>query len=144
MRTQAEDVDRLTRYAGLVSTRQEVQFEMPAKDRVLRRSSDSGEFTLSLSYDDAVFSIELFGELDLTAAPELEAVIQRAEGSKAREIVVDLSGLEFIDSSGIAVLIAAARRSRSNEGRLRFLRGTGQVEQVMSLCGLHERLPFLD
>jgi anti-sigma B factor antagonist len=100
--------------------------------------------SFSLSYDGDVFLIELFGELDLATAPELEEVIARAETTDARQIVVDLSGLEFIDSTGISLLITTAQRSSMNDGRLRLLRGTGQVDRVMALCRLHGRLPFAD
>ena len=117
---------------------------MTSTDRIRRSSPEGGELTLSLTYDESLFSIELFGELDLATVPELDSVLARAESTDAKEIVVDLSGLEFVDSTGIALLVKAARRSRMNGGRLRLLRGTGQVERVMTLCRLHERLPFAD
>jgi anti-sigma B factor antagonist len=98
----------------------------------------------SLAYDDTLFVIELFGELDLAGAPKLEQVIARAEETSAVTIIVDLSALHFIDSSGIRVLMTASKRSRAGTDRLRFLRGTGQVMHAIELCGLDERLPFLD
>jgi anti-sigma B factor antagonist len=117
---------------------------MASLDRIPERPSPQDTMSLSLSYDGDVFLIELFGELDLASAPELEQVIARAEATDAREIVVDLSGLEFIDSTGISLLIRTARRSSMDAGRLRLLRGTGQVERVMALCRLDGRLPFAD
>lgn len=57
---------------------------------------------------------------------------------------VDLSGLTAIDPAGITALLRATRRSRMVGTRLRFLRGSGQVAWVLGLCGLHDRLPFLD
>jgi anti-sigma B factor antagonist len=98
--------------------------------------------TFSVTADETVYLIEPTGELDLATAPALEAEIERADRSSVREIIIDLSGLESIDSTGIWVLIRAARRSRMSGDRLRFLRGTGQIERVMVLCRLHERLPF--
>ncbi len=106
--------------------------------------SGQSRLTLSLYYDQDDYVIEAFGELDLAGAPELQEVIERAEATDARRIVLDLSGLEFIDSTGISLLIRAARRSSMNANRLRLLRGAGQVERVMTLCRLHERLPFAD
>jgi anti-anti-sigma factor len=115
---------------------------MATKDRIVRDSSDGGELTLSLSYDESVFLIELYGELDLASAPELEQVIERAEDTDAAEILIDLSGLKFIDSTGISLLTTAS--ARSSDGRLKLLRATGQVERVLKLCGLDEKLPFID
>jgi anti-sigma B factor antagonist len=111
------------------------------------RSTESGReehFALSLSFDEAVFCIELFGELDLASAPQVEHALARAEETSAETIVLDLSALHFIDSSGIRVLLAASERSRRDSNRLRFLRGTAQVEKTLALCGLDDRLPFLD
>jgi anti-sigma B factor antagonist len=105
---------------------------------------DDELFSISLSFNGAVFAIELFGELDMAGAPELEQAIARAEETDAVTILVDLSALQFIDSSGIKVLLAESRRSTAATNRLHFLRGTGQVEKTLELCGLTERLPFLD
>jgi anti-anti-sigma factor len=105
---------------------------------------DDEHFQLSLTYDDSLFLIELFGELDLAGAPELERAIARAEETSAVTIIVDLSALHFMDSSGIRVLLTASKRSRAGTDRLRFLRGEGQVRRALELCGVEERLPFLD
>jgi anti-anti-sigma factor len=59
-------------------------------------------------------------------------------------ILVDLSALQFIDSSGIRVLLDASRRSSVGTDRIRLLRGTGQVERALALCGVRDRLPFVD
>ncbi len=108
------------------------------------RPLDDEAFSVSLSNDDSLFVIELFGELDLATAPELQQVIARAEESSAVRILVDLSGLHFLDSSGISVLIGESRRSQAGTDRLRFLRAAGQAERTLALCGLDDRLPFAD
>ncbi len=105
---------------------------------------DDELFSVTLSFNGAVFAIELFGELDLASAPELEKAIARAEETDAVTILVDLSALQFIDSNGIKVLLAESRRSTAATNRLHFLRGTGQVEETLATCGLADRLPFLD
>jgi anti-anti-sigma factor len=99
---------------------------------------------VSVSFDGSVFVIELFGELDLRKVPELESVISEAEKSSAQTVLIDLSSLEFIDSSGLQVLVSAAERSRAGGTRVCFLRGGGQVGRVLELCGLGEFLHYLD
>lgn len=101
-------------------------------------------FGVSLWFDESLFVIELYGELDLATAPEVEGAIARAEETSAVTILVDLSGLAFIDSTGVRVLLTASRRSRAGNDRLRFLRGGGQIERTFALCGLDRRLPFVD
>jgi anti-sigma B factor antagonist len=113
-------------------------------DNVNREQQGRREFSLSLAYDGSVFTIELFGELDLAATQELAATLERAERTPARQIVIDLSGLDYIDSSGLNLLIRATRRSRMNSDRLRLLRGGGQVARTFKLCRLDDRLPFAD
>jgi anti-sigma B factor antagonist len=62
--------------------------------------------------------IALSGELGLASADELDAVIRNAEETDVGRIVVDLSGVSFIDSTGLGVLLRAKSRS---DGRLRYI-----------------------
>ncbi len=86
--------------------------------------------------------IELVGELDLDGAPRLEEELRRAEASDVGSIVVDLGKLEFIDSTGIRLLVMASERS--SEGRFSLLRGPKQVHRVFEITDLADRLPFVD
>ena len=86
--------------------------------------------------------IELIGELDLDGAPRLEEALREAEAGDAASIVVDLGALEFIDSTGLRLLVMAAERC--NEGRFSLLRGPKQVHRVFEITDLVDRLPFAD
>ena len=86
--------------------------------------------------------IELIGELDLDGAPRLEEELRRVESSDADAIVVDLGELQFIDSTGIRLLVMAAERSQ--EGRFSLLRGPQQVHRIFEITDLADRLPFAD
>ena len=68
--------------------------------------------------------------------------LERAEASDARQIVLDLSGLTFIDSSGVRMIVCANLRSRQDGDRLRLIRGGARVQRVFELTGVLERLPF--
>ena len=57
-------------------------------------------------------------------------------------MTLDLTGIEFMDCSGIRVLVEADRRSRRDGGRLSLRRGVGQVDRVIRLTGVDEILPF--
>jgi len=57
--------------------------------------------------------------------------------------VIDLSGLTFLDSVGIRLLVEADARSRSNGSRLQLIPGGDQVHRILQLCGLEESLPFV-
>jgi anti-sigma B factor antagonist len=88
--------------------------------------------------------IALTGELDIDGAQRVRDELRRAEASDALEIVLDLSALRFIDSSGIHLIVEADARSRSNGNRLRLIRGPKHVHRVFVMTDLAERLPFRD
>ena len=78
-----------------------------------------------------LYVIELYGELALDHAGRPDAL-------------VDLSGLNFIDSSGLRVLYVACARNRENGNRLRLLRGSSSVDRVIKLTQMDSVLPFAD
>ena len=82
------------------------------------------------------------GELDLDGVDRVTEELERAEASDARQIVLDLSGLTFIDSSGVRMIVCADLRSRPDGKRLRLIRGGAPVQRVFELTGVLERLPF--
>jgi anti-sigma B factor antagonist len=86
--------------------------------------------------------IALDGELDLDGAERVDRELLRAERGDARRIVLDLSALRFIDSTGIRLILAADARSRSDGDRLVLIRGPRAVQRVFELTGIAERLPF--
>ena len=80
------------------------------------------------------------GELDIAGAPELEETLSLAMASDAKAIVVDLRGLEFLDSTGLRTL-AEAHMSEGGE-RISFVPGNDHVQGVLRLSGLIDTLPF--
>jgi anti-sigma B factor antagonist len=90
-----------------------------------------------------MYLIELFGELDLAGADLASEHLERAVASDCKELVVDLTGLDFIDSTGLGVLVRTNRQAGS-ASRLRLLGASGAVARVVALTGLDEVLPFAD
>jgi anti-sigma B factor antagonist len=102
----------------------------------------SFDTTLS-SAGDAV--IALAGELDLSGAPALDEEITRlAAEDGVRRIVLDLRGLQFLDSSGLRVVALAARRLEAAGRALTLVRGSETVQRVFEITGMGERLDFVD
>jgi anti-sigma B factor antagonist len=91
-----------------------------------------------------LYVIELYGELDLAGTEVAAEELLAAHRTDVAEIIVDLSGLDFIDSSGLRVLVESLNRDRQNGNRLRFLRGPESVQRVMELTCLDAVLPFAD
>jgi anti-sigma B factor antagonist len=88
--------------------------------------------------------VRLYGALDMEGAPLLEDRLHSLITDSADPVVVDLTGLEFVDSTGLQALMRAAMLARENGDNLRFRRGSAQVEGVMRLTRVAENLPFVD
>ena len=109
-----------------------------------QRLSAPGEFSVRSRRDGAVDSICLHGEFDLAAADVVEEAIASAERGNARSIVLDLTGVTFMDSSGVRLVLGAAARSRAQSERLSLRRGRPSVQRVFEICGVDGVLPFVD
>ena|SRR5829696_8430788 len=106
---------------------------------------ERGPLSIRTERDPAeVWVIEFYGELDLAGSEVAAKELRRCEQTDVEEIIVDLSGLDFIDSSGLGVLVENYKSDRENGNRLRFLQGPAPIQRVMELTGLDTVLPFAD
>ena len=100
-----------------------------------------GELDIDLEPGDGQILIRVKGEVDLSNAARIEEAINSACGEKpTRPIVLDLCHLEFIDSTGLSVLVQATRRSRENGNRLQVRGAGGQVRRILEIAGVYEWL----
>lgn len=109
------------------------------------REISDGTLRISLRSDESAQTLAVAGELDLANAGTLEAELQRVAEAGAGPIVVDLRELEFIDSTGIAVLVAAHRRLNDESIPVQLIRSKAPaVRRVIQITGLDGELPFAD
>lgn len=80
--------------------------------------------------------IRAVGRLNMVAAPELREVVARAVESGKSRLVVDLAGVEFMDSSGLGALIGALKTTRQAGGDLRIAAPGEQVAMVLRLSNV--------
>jgi anti-sigma B factor antagonist len=120
--------------------------QAPQQDerRRVSRLLELGQMTMLSEREGDVHTIAVAGELDVAGAGRVEQELQRVESTDVVSIVVDLSGLTFVESTGVRLLIEAQARSRADSGRLMLLRGPEDVQRVFELCGVEDRLPFAD
>jgi len=94
------------------------------------------EFKIStIPSDDGTARIVLEGELDLYTAPELKAALTDLSDT-VRRLTVDLSRVEFIDSAGLGILVAAARTMRGRDGSIALVGVDHSVHKVFQVTGL--------
>jgi anti-anti-sigma factor len=89
------------------------------------------------------FHVAPSGELDIATAEQLERELRIAEQSDAETIVLDLSGLTFIDSTGLRVVLEFNERCGGEVDRLRVIAGSTPVERLLDIVGLRGRLPII-
>jgi anti-anti-sigma factor len=82
--------------------------------------------------------VKLCGEVDISNANKLGAELERIVGTGIRRLVVDMSALEFMDSSGIAMLLHAAARVDSISVR----KPSAVVRRIIEATGLESTLPI--
>lgn len=89
--------------------------------------------------------VEVTGDLDLYTGPSLrQALFALADEQPGRRVAVDLSGLRFLDSSGLGVLIAGLKRIRAGGGTLALVGCAGAVLEVLVVTGLDRAFPLHD
>lgn len=85
--------------------------------------------------------VTVAGELDLSTIPVLEKDLLREAGSDG-DVIVDLTGVSFIDSSGIALLIEAFRAGGDSTRLFTVVAAESQVDRVFRLAGIDRVLPL--
>lgn len=107
-------------------------------------TTEQGPLTIRSSRQQDEHVVALYGELDLSGVQAVQDEMRRVEQTDARRIIVDLSALEVMDSSGLRAMLQIYARSRTNGNRVAFLRGGRVVQRLFEITGTESRLPFLD
>ena len=77
------------------------------------------------------------GDIDLCTAPLIGRQVLRVLDGGTKDIVIDLRGVEFLDSIGISVLVGAWRRARSRAADVRLVCPAGRIRTVLDITGLN-------
>jgi anti-sigma B factor antagonist len=88
-------------------------------------------------------SIHPRGALDLAYAYRFDDEIRHAERDASSCLVIDLRGLDFVDSAGISRILAARRRARRAGRRLVLVRGSASVQRFLQIAALTEHFEFV-
>jgi anti-anti-sigma factor len=88
--------------------------------------------------------VALKGELDLSTVGKVQDELSRVEASSPAIVVLDLSNLTFLDSTGLRCLVTADERAREAGRRVVIVRGPEAVQRVFSITRLEDRLEMVD
>lgn len=92
----------------------------------------------------ATVRLALTGELDIAGAARVEQELERIEQTPPPTLVLDLRELEFMDSTGLRLILAADERAREQARRLVLVRGSDTVQRIIAMTRLDERLEIVD
>jgi anti-anti-sigma factor len=86
--------------------------------------------------EDGVAVLAADGRINLVTAPDLRREVQRVVEEGHARVALDLSAVEFIDSSGLGALVSGLKTARTAGGDLRLAAATDQVTSVLRLTNL--------
>jgi anti-anti-sigma factor len=93
---------------------------------------------------DGLVHVALRGELDLSTVSKVQDELNRVEQSSPPIVVLDLSKLSFLDSTGLRCIVTADERARQAGRRIVLVRGPEPVHRVFTITRLEERLEMVD
>lgn len=93
---------------------------------------------------DGTVTLKLTGEIDLHASPVLRTELQHCTMEKAPVLLVDFTGVEYIDSSGLATFIEYVREAGSFDGRIALFGLKKKVRTIFDLVRLNELFTITD
>ena len=82
------------------------------------------------------------GELDMATVPELEQQLRELEDAGFAQVVLDLRELDFLDSSGIRLIVTSDRFARSNGHDFTLIEGNPAIQRTLRVSGADELLSF--
>jgi anti-sigma B factor antagonist len=106
--------------------------------------SVQNQFQVEVRRNGAAAVVAVSGELDLASGPELEAELDQLSGPDIQLVVIDLRNLDFMDSTGLSILVRAHQRLAGEGAEMGLVRGSQQVQRLLDLTGVAERLRLVD
>jgi anti-sigma B factor antagonist len=88
--------------------------------------------------------ITAVGQLDVATAPGFRQTLLEAQYGGGAKVALELSGLEFLDSFGLGVVVGGVKRARIHEGELAVVCPAGRIRHVFEVTGVDRLLPLVD
>jgi anti-sigma B factor antagonist len=104
-------------------------------------TSEPASLDIAVEVDGARTVVTLVGEIDAYTADRLQGAFTDLGDVAGRHVVVDLAGVGFVDSAGLATLVQAFRRIRDGGGALSMRAVTPQLVKLFEITGLDRLFP---
>ena len=88
--------------------------------------------------------VEVTGEIDVYTAPKLREQLAELVDSGRHDIVVDMQGVEFLDSTGLGVLVGGLKRVKQHDGSMNLVCTQERILKIFRITGLTKVFPIYD
>ena len=88
--------------------------------------------------------VEVSGEIDVYTAPKLREALLSLVDSGTYRLVVDMSGVEFLDSTGLGVLVGGLKRVRAHDGWIDLVCTQSRILRIFRITGLNKVFSIFD
>lgn len=100
------------------------------------QADSSGPVEVTTRTEQGFTIVTVKGEVDLYSSPRMREALMTSASRKKPQVIVDLSGVTYMDSSGIATLVEALKLTRKQSGRLVIAGLSDRVREVFELARL--------
>jgi anti-sigma B factor antagonist len=93
---------------------------------------------------NGITAYEIKGDIDINSSPEIRDSFEKVIKNKAMKVLVNLNGVSYVDSSGLATLVEMLKKTRSYGGRLRISNLAPKVKSLFEITKLEKLFEIFD
>jgi anti-sigma B factor antagonist len=86
--------------------------------------------------------VSVYGEVDVATSPQLREQLIQLVGEGRTRLVLDLEGVDFLDSTGLGTIVSALKRARTHGGDLRLVCTEARITRLFEITGLDKAVPL--
>jgi anti-sigma B factor antagonist len=102
------------------------------------------ELGIDVRKEDSHSIVDVKGEVDVYTAPKLREKLIELVSEGSYDVVVNLEGVDFLDSTGLGVLVGALKRVKAHEGSLSLVCTQDKILKIFKITGLTKVFPIHD